>query len=275
MKKVIFHFSPSVRFLGLGLKILFHKNKEIKRMLSKKMTFSLMSLITLLALAFVVTPAMAAEFAATMSIRARDDVNTAGDAANVQRYRGDGVWVDIRFDKVVALDSGATVGTDLTKFHLSDISVIAYNEFNGVVPSPTLESPHVDGRADGQNYRFWVPGSGNHVRRVLLYLDKHKVEVQDPRADLDADGVRTVDGKNAATSLTIHYIDGDLGDPFVYSIRRVDTPALPISAATVDVIVLLSELPAAFTKDHINVTNATAADPVALPPQLVDEEAVR
>ena len=44
MKKVIVHFSPSVRFLGLGLKILFHKNKEIKRMLSKKMTFSLMSL---------------------------------------------------------------------------------------------------------------------------------------------------------------------------------------------------------------------------------------
>ena len=50
MKEVIFHFFPSARFLGLSLKILFHKNKEIKRMLSKKMTFSLMSLITLLAL---------------------------------------------------------------------------------------------------------------------------------------------------------------------------------------------------------------------------------
>ena len=35
MKEVIFHFFPSVRFLGLSLKILFHKNKEIKRMLSK------------------------------------------------------------------------------------------------------------------------------------------------------------------------------------------------------------------------------------------------
>ena len=45
MKEVIFHFFTSVRFLGLGLKILFHKNKEIKRMLSKKMAFSLMSLI--------------------------------------------------------------------------------------------------------------------------------------------------------------------------------------------------------------------------------------
>ena len=62
MKEVIFHFFPSVRFLGLDLKILFHKNKEIKRMLSKKMTFSLMSLITLLAFAFVVSSAMAGDF---------------------------------------------------------------------------------------------------------------------------------------------------------------------------------------------------------------------
>ena len=63
MKEVIFHFFASVRFLGLSLKILFHKNKEIERMLSKKMAFSLMSLITLLAFVFVVPSAMAAEFA--------------------------------------------------------------------------------------------------------------------------------------------------------------------------------------------------------------------
>ena len=68
MKEVIFHFFPSVRFLGLSLKILFHKNKEIKRMLSKKMTFSLMSLITILALAFTVTPVMAVgEFSVTIT----------------------------------------------------------------------------------------------------------------------------------------------------------------------------------------------------------------
>ena len=36
-------------------------------MLSKKMTFSLMSLITILALAFVVSPAMAAEFSTDLS----------------------------------------------------------------------------------------------------------------------------------------------------------------------------------------------------------------
>ena len=61
MKKIIFSVFPFREVLGLGLKILFHKNKEIKRMLSKKMAFSLMSLITLLALAFVTLPASAAD----------------------------------------------------------------------------------------------------------------------------------------------------------------------------------------------------------------------
>ncbi len=61
MKEVIFHFFPSVRFLGLSLKILFHKNKEIERMLSKKMAFSLMSLITLLRTCFRDLPASAAD----------------------------------------------------------------------------------------------------------------------------------------------------------------------------------------------------------------------
>ena len=49
------------------MKILFHKNKEIKGTLSKKMAFSLMRLITILALAFVVPFAMAADFAVTIT----------------------------------------------------------------------------------------------------------------------------------------------------------------------------------------------------------------
>ena len=69
MKEVIFHFFTSVRFLGLSLKILFHKNKEIERMLSKKMAFSLMSLITIFALTFVVPTAMAGEFGVSLDMR--------------------------------------------------------------------------------------------------------------------------------------------------------------------------------------------------------------
>ena len=83
MKKITFSFSPifsvftSVRFLGLGLKILFHKNKEKKRMLSKKMAFSLMSLITIIALAFVAPTAMAGEFDVTLDVT--EDVSAAAD----------------------------------------------------------------------------------------------------------------------------------------------------------------------------------------------------
>ena len=52
----------------------------------------------------------------------------------------------------------------------------------------------------------------------------------------------------------------------MYSIRRVDTPALPVTAETVQVVIRLSEKPKAFTKDHISVTEATWGDPVALVP---------
>ena len=50
----------------------------------------------------------------------------------------------------------------------------------------------------------------------------------------------------------------------VYSIRRASDPLLPVTAATENVIILLSEQPKEFTKDHVDVTNATWVDPVAL-----------
>ena len=56
----------------------------------------------------------------------------------------------------------------------------------------------------------------------------------------------------------------EAGDPMVLSIRRASDPLLPVTAATENVIILLSEQPKAFTKDHVDVTNATWGDPVAL-----------
>ena len=104
MKEVIFHFFPSARFLGLSLKILFHKNKEIKRMLSKKMTFSLMSLITLLAFAFVAPVATAGilgdKFATTITLGTQ---GTEGDNS-VTGNRG-----------MLVGDNQITAGTDAIK----------------------------------------------------------------------------------------------------------------------------------------------------------------
>ena len=103
---------------------------------------------------------------------------------------------------------------------------------------------------------------------MLIYIPKHAFEVADPRANLDA-GVRTVDGKSAEASITINYVraepTGDgAGDPTVYSIRRASDPLLPVTAATENVIILLSEQPKEFTKDHVDAANATWVDPVAL-----------
>ena len=108
--------------------------------------------------------------------------------------------------------------------------------------------------------------------KVLIFLPKHAVEVADPRANLDATtGLRTLDGKSVEASITINYVgaDGTGADPnvvapTVYSIRRASDPLLPVTAATENVIILLSEQPKEFTKDHVDVTNATWVDPVAL-----------
>ena len=106
------------------------------------------------------------------------------------------------------------------------------------------------------------------ITKVLIFIPKHAVEVADPRANLDATtGLRTLDGKSAEASITINYVRAeptDAGDPTVYSIRRASDPLLPVTAATENVIILLSEQPKEFTKDNVDVTNATWVDPVAL-----------
>ena len=226
-------------------------------MLSKKMAFSLMSLITLLAFAFMVPSAMAAEFAVTLSVDAELDISSDG---GIQVLDGSPATIHATFGAVVKI--GAKTG-----FDASDIVAIAYNEFGGTETAPKVGAPsdYDANNPDGKNFTIIVEGPGAGVTRVLLYMAKHGVEVADPRANLDA-GVRTVDGKSAEASVEVKYVGADQGKPRVYSIRRVDTPALPITAATVQVVVRLSEKPAEFTKDHISVTEATVADPVALVP---------
>ena len=243
-------------------------------MLSNKWTFSLKILVVMLAFAFVGHSAMAAEFGVTLSVGSGVDVSSAD---NIQVEHGD-ISINIKFDKVVDLDDaayGEATAADQsgTKFGLDDLLVIAYNEFGGTVAAVTTDisvAPVTD--ADGKNFTISLPDQAD-AERVLVFLAKHKVEVADPRADLDA-GVRTADGKNAEASIAIYYVAGDgtdpgnvndnVSDPTVYSIRRASDPLLPVKAATENVIILLSEQPKAFTKDHVDVTNATWGDPVAL-----------
>ena len=78
-------------------------------MLSNKWTFSLTSLVVMLALAFAVPSAMA-EFAATLSVGAGVDISSA-DGVQVERDTTDGTMINIKFDKVVDHAADAAYGT--------------------------------------------------------------------------------------------------------------------------------------------------------------------
>ena len=249
-------------------------------MLSNKWTFSLKILVVMLAVAFVGHTAMAAEFAVTMSVGAGVDassadniqVDTTIDPDDAGELSAGEVVINVKFDQVVNAD--ATIAADATgdaasgtKFAKDDLQVIAYNEFGGIGTALAInDGPAAVDAADGKNFTITLDAPVADVTRVLVFLAKHKVEVADPRAFL-TDGARNADGKSAEASIAIYYVAGEpenAGVPTVYSIRRASDPLLPVTAATENVIILLSEQPKEFTKDNVDVTNATWGDPVAL-----------
>ena len=248
-------------------------------MLSNKWTFSLTSLVVILVLALVAPSAMAGEFAITLSPRTAADNASDPDvsyADGIQVQTGAAIAIGIKTDKVVQLHSGTASADHAAAIAAStienlDFMVIAYNEFGGTVGTPTPGTLTAVDPANGQNFTMTLGAPAATVTRVLVLIPKNAVELADPRAELDDDGKRKADGKSAATSLEIHYVGAepsseDAQDPRVISIERVGDALLPVTAATFDVLITLSEEPRkdGFKKDHIDVSNATAADPVAL-----------
>ena len=248
-------------------------------MLSNKWTFSLKILVVMLALAFVGHTAMAAEFAVTLSVGSGVDASSADNIQVDRTIDPDGdlqtgeVVINVKFDQVVNADATIAAnatgdGASGTKFAKDDLQVIAYNEFGGIATDLAITAgPAAVDAADGKNFMITLATPAADVTRVLVFLAKHKVEVADPRAFL-TDGARNDDGRSAEASIAIYYVagepEGEAGDPTVYSIRRASDPLLPVTAATENVIILLSEQPKAFTKDNVDAANATWGDPVAL-----------
>ena len=237
MKEVNFSFFTFVRFLGLGLKILFHKNKEIKRMLSKKMAFSLMSLITILALAFVAPFAMAGDFG--VALDKTDDISTATDDLELV-HPGDGMKITLRveFAKAVILGKEGVQIITLDK----DGKLLSLQKFPAAAETA----------ADAGQTKSFSPVIEGTATTVKLFI---------------VAGTASADPFNADTSAkleaTIHLIGADDGPPTVYSIERAfdDDHAFakisPKTDPTIEVRITLSELPKEFTKDHISVTEAT------------------
>ena len=267
MKEVIFHFSPSVRFLGLSLKILFHKNKEIKRMLSKKMTFSLMSLITLLAFAFVAPSAMAG-FGASFNV---EDVSLSG-TNDVEAVDNESVNVYIKFDEVVTLaDVQAAFGTAAANNEVGNAtatdksgSVDILNSYGAVIDATgntltitgrtvgPLAAP-ANQRNDGQNFQIAIaavprpaagtdPNKNTDAATIRLFLAVDAVGNADPNSDTK---------NNKIDPFTVTLVGGeptgdDASTPRPVGIQLSHTLLVPdagFKGATFDVIVTLSEKP--------------------------------
>ena len=250
-------------------------------MLSNKWTFSLTSLVIILALALVAPYAMAGEFSTDLTV---DDSTDVSRAEGVQVQYGSLVNIRVRFGKVVnhndeiAANATGDAGNGTDAFAKDDVEIIAYNNFGGTVTPPGLTAanyPAPADPADGKNFTIQLAAVGTagedpntDIVSVLVRIPKHVVYVADPRADLDEDGVKTADGKNAAGDITIHYVNiqPTLGSPVVHFIRRPGEFALPVTSETFNVVVQVSEEPKAgtFTKDRFLITNAAITQVTAL-----------
>ena len=245
-------------------------------MLYNKLTFPLPRMILILALVSVAPDAIAAEFSTTLRVDDSDDVSFA---EGVQVQYGSPVNIKVRFGKVVNHDANipanatgdARSGTDA--FAKDDIQIIAYNAFGGTVMPPELTAagyPAPNNPPDGQNFTIQLGqvADTTGIVSVLVRIPEHAVYVADPRADLDGDGIKTVDGKNAAGEITIHYVNIQPipGSPVVHFIKRPGEFALPVTSETFDVLVQVSEEPKAstFTKDSFSITNAALTQVTAL-----------
>ena len=250
-------------------------------MLSNKWTFSLTSLVTILALAFIAPYATAGEFSTDLTV---DDSTDVSRAEGVQAEYGSLVNIRVRFGKVVnhndniAANATGDAGSGTDAFAKDDVEIIAYNNFGGTVTPPGLTAtnyPAPFDPPDGKNFTIQLAAVGTaaedpntDIVSVLVRIPKHVVYVADPRADLDEEGVKTADGKNAAGDITIHYVNiqSTLGSPVVHFIKRADAFALPVTSETFNVVVQVSEEPktGTFTKDHFSITNAAITQVTAL-----------
>ena len=214
-------------------------------MLSKKMTVSLMSLITIIAMAFVAPSAGAFD----LTLDGTKDVSAAADFQML--HPGTSLDVTILSGQAIALPAAS-------------VFVTTYDEDGVVLGFPTVVVDPVSPLAEKEL-----------TLTITVTADVAKVNIRINDGIASADPVD--DAKSNAFDKNIFLVDADdAGMPTVYSIRRVDNPLLPVTAATVQVIVTLSEMPKEFKKGNLSISdNATIADPVALDPVAEDPTRLR
>ena len=213
-------------------------------MLSKKMAFSLMRLITIFALAFVAPSAMATEFG--VSLLRVEDLNSAelrdvshDGGIQVQRPQTS-IRAVVKFDRAVILSETdiSTSGYDVDGVYIPRVALAATDPI-----TPT-------------------PAATEITLNITTTAGTSKVTIKIAAGIASADPFN--DDTSKALDVNIFLVAADAGGPTVYSIERTDNPLLPVTSATLQIIITLSEKPKAFTKDHVSVSNAIHGDPVAL-----------
>ena len=209
-------------------------------MLSNKMTFSLMSLITILALAFVVTPAMAQDFDVKLDMA--DDKSSA-DGLQVD-HPGTSLVIMLKSDEPIILAA-------------AKVFVVTYDMKGKILAIPTATVAE-------------TTASKTATVTIPVTADTAKVNIKIAEGIASSDPLSTKKTKKVDVNIGLLQPD-DAAGPTVYSIRRADNPLLPVTAATVQVIVTLSEMPKEFKKGNLSISdNATIADPAALDPVAED-----
>ena len=245
-------------------------------MLSKKMAFSLMRLITIFALAFVAPTAMA-QFATILSV---EDVSYAADnqierGADKEIERGE-VMVSIT-EVVVSVTFGKVV--DMSKI-AAGVELRTTNEFGGLIANLDADPESVGAqvvavahkysdRVDGQNFTLTFPVDAtarvDTVKNDIPYKSALRV------AEVPAIAIGDTE-TSAVADITIYYVDPPVTDetggvlntkPRPVRIAFADNLLVPASGFTgdrFDIIVTLSEQPKEnlFTASHLTVVNGTA-----------------
>jgi hypothetical protein len=227
-----------------SFKVLFHKNKEIKRMLSNKLTVSLMSLITILALVFI-APAVMAAFNAALAEHADQPDIGAAPGLQVQRPSDNNLKVKVMFAENVT-------GADVK----ANTAVGGFDMKGAYIPEVLLKDV--------------TPNAATDVKReftveITITAETAKVTLQIKKDIAAANAFST--NKSAALLEDIYLYGSEVDiTPRVYGIRRADNSGLPLTSGAANVIITLSEMPQAFTAAEIDVMNGTAGTPIALGP---------
>ncbi len=217
-------------------------------MLSKKMTVSLMSLITILALVFVAPSTMAASDGPTVTISTAD--HHADDGKQVEA--GD-VVITVEFsDPVNYNGADANTTAPAADFTPTQDVAIVYTDNDGVqqtTPSITWAQKST------QKYEGTIGLAID--RKVIVYVEENAAT---------AISGKTFSKGNQAVNYSFSVIDVDFGDPYPVRMKRLPPEsgfmADKVSGAF-DVKVVLSEKPKEFTAANIGVKNGSVGTVVA------------